>query len=276
MSLWTLPDEIFKYFIMPFLSLEDMGELSMVSKEWHVMINRHRLYIPAFKGFRYMKTINCTDISVIVFYIVHKHGEVDPRFLWNAIDNGPSNAMKVLCGNLPFFCANQIFRWGCEYGRLEMVMWMANRYHLVTEDARGHNNHALRESCKHGRLETAKWLVSRFRFNVNDIRTNNNEALRWACDYGHIETIMWMVDYFKLSRDDITSSDNEAIRWCCENGHLELAKWLVKRFKLGRDDLEQSGAMEASHRMSQIAVVNWLSNTFNIHLRRSLDLQFVF
>jgi hypothetical protein len=94
------------------------------------------------------------------------------------------------------------FAESCRYGHLAVTRWLVETFHLTTDDARAHDNFALRRSCENGHLEVARWLVETFHLTADDARADNNYALRWSCGNGHLDVARWLVDRFYATPTD--------------------------------------------------------------------------
>jgi hypothetical protein len=94
-------------------------------------------------------------------------------------------------------------------------------YSYYCKNAIGNNkNDMFRWTCEKGHLEVAQWLVSLGGVNIH---VNDDMAFLWICEKGHLEVAQWLVS---LGGVNIHVNDDLSFRYACVNGHLKVAQWL--------------------------------------------------
>ena len=138
------------------------------------------------------------------------------------------------------------FGTACEYGRMDVVLLLIEKFNITPEIVKHDNNYAFRCACENGHLYVAKFLYNKYNITKEDARmssfinNDNNYALRGACIEGHLDVVVWLVCTFSFKAKDFTpmecfiSKDNTEFRSVLElvasNGHLNVIKYMLNGF----------------------------------------------
>eukprot|EP00727_Mastigamoeba_balamuthi_P009841 m51a1_g548 hypothetical protein (438) ;mRNA; r:444020-445333 len=106
---------------------------------------------------------------------------------------------------------------------------------LGPEDARAHENRALRSACRNGHAHILRALARRpWCLGAEDARAGGNDALRMACGRGHLEVVRELRGSpWNLGPVDVRSKGLAAFQWACRTGQAHIVKelggapWLV-------------------------------------------------
>jgi hypothetical protein len=112
------------------------------------------------------------------------------------------------------------------YGHLNAIKYLVKTFQLTSEDARSHDNFALRLASQNGYLKVLKYLVQRFQLTSEDARSDNNYAFRWASYNGHLKVLKYLVETFQLTSKDARAEYHFAIHYASSNGYYDVVHYL--------------------------------------------------
>jgi len=130
----------------------------------------------------------------------------------------------------------------CLCGHLATASWIADQFRLAPVHPRLPKDSYINAwcgACGRGHLAVVKWMASYFDLSLDDARSHDNYALRASCSEGHLAVAEWLVDRFDLSALDAQTC-RAAQRCALAGGHPQIARWLGARFELAVKRLKLS------------------------------------
>jgi hypothetical protein len=151
--------------------------------------------------------------------------------------------------------SNYDFRLACERGDLEAAKELYNR---GFKDPTG-----LRGACEFGHLEVVMWLNETFpEWTIHD---REEYGFRWACGNGHLHVVLYLLEMFPTI--DVHARDDYAFRWACGNGYINVAIYLY--FEIGNMDIHalNDSAFQLSAEAGHLTVAQWLCGFNGVNVR---------
>lgn len=91
----------------------------------------------------------------------------------------------------------------------------------------------LRRACEVGRMDLAVWLADRFGIGEDDVGLGDSEFFSRVCSgHGGVEAASWVASRFDYSTETMRGAFAVAFVQCCWDGNLPVAKWLLERSRL--------------------------------------------
>ena len=159
MSLFTITD--IDYYLVDFLSINDLISLLAVNSYYYHVINSYKRYNIARR--------------------FHEHkDEIDK------------------CMKCEFTCNinNELFIKACHYGDLEIVQYLLSKYII---DIHAADDFAFVTACECGNLDICQFLCAQGNVNVSTITPGFKEApFTLACIHGHLDVAQWLYRNFPI------------------------------------------------------------------------------
>ena len=154
------------------------------------------------------------------------------------------------------------------------VLQFANETFLFSQKSKRNEwphwicNHLLPVSAGSGRLSVVKYLVETFHMTLLDVSMDDDFALRMAARNGHLSVIKYLVKKFNISRSHMTGSDNQVMYYAACTGQLHVMKYLVETFKLSTEDMlsKKNSIFKCIVERGDADTLQFLVDTFNLTL----------
>jgi hypothetical protein len=154
-----------------------------------------------------------------------------------------------------------LFLYFCKYSAISVIDHLLADRKVGIYETTVHQ--AFRDSCLQGRLEVVQWLHDHFHVDFfKDIRP---ELLTSLCEKGHLSVLMWLVTHFPL---DVVSLEKEKslLLLACTHGHVELAKYILAKLVSTQDInphtyIEKTVSQEVFQQLCEsgsLSMVKWL------------------
>lgn len=179
---------------------------------------------------------------------------------------------------------NRLLREACEYGRLDIVLWLLDNY-LQAEDLKDFNNGPMGEAATHGHLDVVQALQWRaiewgVPFVKEDFKSFNMtggcSVFIAVCNEGHAHILDWMYEQGFLTQDDYFPDHVTSYVIAATQGHLDVLRWLDGHFPVSSEDMIKA-FLEYDINMKDLSsfgfekeIVTYLRNTFVKHLYTSI------
>lgn len=112
-------------------------------------------------------------------------------------------------------CNDQLFRWACRRGNLELAKYLVEKGAYVHTES----EYALVYSIINNHMNVVKYLVEE---KNADITVHGNETLREAVKYNRLDIVKYLVE----RGIDFRQHDNLALRSATQSGYTEIADYL--------------------------------------------------